>query len=596
MESRDAVPATTARSSSDDVSAETRSESPAARALAAWLQQLARTIKTCRLYDGGNPTVVLFRRDLAAALDVALKEFGPLQLRFTPEEIVFGEIPLYAARSREDNLALPFFRDGIRCMALQPGIAPREVDALLDAFLQATQRGHEDSDLVTLLWESDLEHIGIEYVSTEGDVETGGDTDAEAGDLATGPLAPWPKNAPPGSGGPAGEMPVAQREGAAVDDTGRSDDRVTSGRSREVEAALLGLEIAGGSEVERFRKEHDAERLVPLARAALELMTACLAHTTRDDDRAEIRQFLPRLLHESVSSGDWAEARECLYLLRDPSGARDPVGAFARDIARPESVTSQNAWRCLDRQSAEQQETFFEFARDLGPDGADWLMHGIAESQRQALRKGLARALAGVVADNPERLAPWLADERWYVVRNVVHILGLMESAAPVGLLKSASTHPELRVRREVVGALGRAPREVARPILLEMLQSADSRLLGVILHQLSSGPDPELATLLLTWLEDDGFAARPDEAKRSVYQALAAVGGDAVVPLLEGHVLQGNWFARGNEASRMAAVMCLARIGTPVARALLERGAKSRRSEVARACLAGLASLRPHA
>ena len=37
------------------------------------------------------------------------------------------------ARSREDNLALPFFRDGIRSMSLQPGTDAREVGALLDA-------------------------------------------------------------------------------------------------------------------------------------------------------------------------------------------------------------------------------------------------------------------------------------------------------------------------------------------------------------------------------------------------------------------------------------------------------------------------------
>ena len=596
MEPRELLPADTGRSSPGDENVGTRSDSPLGRVLGAWLQQLARTVKTCRLYDGSNPTVALFRRDLAASLEIALKEFGAVQLRFTPKEIVIGETPLYSARSREDNLALPFFRDGIRSMSLQPGIPKREVDALLDAFLQVTERGNQELDLVTLLWESDLGHVGIEYVSTEGDLETGGDSEPEAGDLATGPLAPWPKPAPPGSGPSGGLTLAAEPEEAAFDDTGRSDDRVTSGRARAVEAALLGLEIAAGPEVERLRAEHDAERMIPLARTALDLMTACFAQTTRDEDRSELHQFLPRLLHESVSSGDWSEARECLYLLRDPTGTRDPVAAFARDMARPESVTSQHAWRCLDRQSQEQQETFFEFARELGPEGADWLMHGIAESQRQGLRRGLARALAGIVAANPERLAPWLADDRWYVVRNVVHILGLMESAAPLGLLKSVASHHEFRVRREVVTALGRAPRDKARPILLDMLHDADARLFGAILHQLSTAPDPGLAVMLFEWMEDESFAARSEEAKRAVYQTLAAVGGDPVVPLLEAHVLQGNWFVRGNETSRVAAVMCLARIGTPAARAILERGARSRRAEVSRACLAGLTTLRPAA
>jgi len=570
--------------------------SPAARAVAGWLQQLARTVKTCRLYDAANPTVALFRRDLAAALDAVLKDHGAIEIGFTPEEIFLGTTPLYAARSRDDNLSLPFFRDGIRAMSFRPDIPAREVDALLDAILHVTRLGSEDADLVTLLWESELDHIAVQYVSTEGDVESGADGPLDAGEVAPGSVAPWPRTAPPAGGGTVLEGLPANAGDGMLDDTGRSDDRVTAGRAREVEAALLGLEIAADAEIDRLLREFDTERAEPLARAALRLMGACFARATRESDRVELRQFLPRLLHDSVGKGDWREARECLYLLRDPSGERDPVAAFARDIARPESLTSRNAWNCLDGQPAQQQEQFFEFARELGPEATDWLMRGIAESPRQGLRRGLARALAGMVADNPERLAPWLADERWYVVRNVVHILGQMDTAAPIGLLRSAASHPEFRVRREVVTALARAPRDQARPVLMEMLKTADSRLYGTLLHHLATELDPELATMLLEQIEDDAFTSRPEAERRAVYQALAVVGGDQAVPVLEAHVLQGNWFSRGNEASRMAAVMCLARIATPAAQAILERGAKSRRAEVVRACEAGLAALRPRA
>ncbi|HEV2105936.1 MAG TPA: hypothetical protein VGU27_09420, partial [Candidatus Eisenbacteria bacterium] len=41
---------------------------PVVKAAAAWLNQLARTLKTCRLYDATNPTVVRFREELDGAL------------------------------------------------------------------------------------------------------------------------------------------------------------------------------------------------------------------------------------------------------------------------------------------------------------------------------------------------------------------------------------------------------------------------------------------------------------------------------------------------------------------------------------------------
>lgn len=569
---------------------EARPSSAAARALAEWFQQLARAAKTSRLYDPANPAVATLRRDLAAALDALLKEHGSVEVTFTPESISAGETPLYLARSREDNLALPFFRDGIRAMTIHQGMDAREVGALLDAILQATQRGGEDLDLVTLLWESALEHLSIRYISTEGDLETGGESGAEVVSAEPGAIAPWPA---------AGAATVASGEPAVIesdlaDDTGRSDDRITSGRAREIERALVALEIDADAEVGRFRKELEAELARPLARSVLDLMSSCFRHTTREEDRDELRRFVPRLLHDSVAHGDWQEARECLYLLRDPGAGRNGISEFQRDVERPDSSTSRGAWKALEHQTAEQHEIFFEFARELGPDSVDWLMHGVAESQRQVVRRGLVRALAGILRGAPERLAPWLADDRWYVVRNAVHALTLMDSGPPVGLLRDAATHHDPRVRREVVTALQRVRREDARPLLLEMLDRADSRLFAAILQQLATGPDSEIAARMLETLGADAFAERPDEERRAIVQAIAVTGGAGAVPLLEGHLFHGNWLQRGNETLRGAAALCLARIGTPEARALLEQGAASRRGEVSRACRAALATVRP--
>src|SRR5262249_42581804 len=84
------------------------------KATMAWVNQLGRTLKTCRLYDANNPTVVRFREELAVALGRLLDLHGALTLRFTSDDVLLDEASLYPARSRDDNLALPFYRDGIR--------------------------------------------------------------------------------------------------------------------------------------------------------------------------------------------------------------------------------------------------------------------------------------------------------------------------------------------------------------------------------------------------------------------------------------------------------------------------------------------------
>src|SRR5437773_9896052 len=108
------------------------------RAIGAWVQQFARTIKNCRLYDAGNPTVIRFRQQLVASLHQVIREHGSFALRIGPDDVTCEGISLYPARSRDDNLALPFYRDGIRTMTFLEGVEPRELDALVTSVLRVT--------------------------------------------------------------------------------------------------------------------------------------------------------------------------------------------------------------------------------------------------------------------------------------------------------------------------------------------------------------------------------------------------------------------------------------------------------------------------
>ena len=81
---------------------------PAVKAAAMWLHMFSRTLKTCRLYDAGNPTVQRFRDELVRALDETLAAFGAITFRFTADEVTCDGQPVYTARTRDDNLAFAF--------------------------------------------------------------------------------------------------------------------------------------------------------------------------------------------------------------------------------------------------------------------------------------------------------------------------------------------------------------------------------------------------------------------------------------------------------------------------------------------------------
>jgi HEAT repeat protein len=218
-------------------------------------------------------------------------------------------------------------------------------------------------------------------------------------------------------------------------------------------------------------------------------------------------------------------------------------------------------------------------------------MNVLAESERMQVRRPLARTIAELLPDRPEPIVPWLADTRWYVVRNAVHILGWIGGDAMAGHLQVVSEHPEPRVRREVVAALNQASHEASRPILLQMLKTAESQLFGTLLHQLALDPHPMIAERLLQLLNDDSFHRRSDEERHALFQALAT-RGDEVLPTLETALNEtGGLFSRRTEPDRAGIALCVARIGTPAAKAVLAAGLASKKAAVRKACMIAGAS-----
>jgi len=552
-----------------------------ARAVGVWVHQFARTLKTCRLYDGNNPTVIRFRAELGQALGRLLVEQGAMRLRFTSEDVLYDGVSLYPARSRDDNLALPFYRDGIRGLTLHPGAEVGEIEVLLDAVLEVTGQSEGENDLVTMLWEAHLEKIDVDYVPADSDHGADG---AEG----TGELMPWPTRTPEtGDPGPAASATVESVGTTARED--RSDDWTAGDLTVEIEAGFEELEALAPSESQRFQKEFAAEHEVPILTSCIAIAQAYLASGATPTDRQELATFLPRLLRQAVSQGSWLEARATLAMFAECPASDWSAERFAQELLQPISVT-----QIVERVDANEASLpeLVAFVRDLGEPAVDLLNLVLAESQSRKNRRMLAEAIAWVCHENPERLAPWIADPRWYVVRNVVHILGWIGGPSIVGMLQSAARHPDPRVKQEVVAALGQVDARLARPLLIRLLDGADTRLLLAVLHQLSGSRDLGIARLLLQMLQAESFEERPTEEKRAIYSALAATAEDAVLGDLDFELHKGNWFSKNVEAHRHAIARCIARIGSPAARAVLERGLTSRRPPVRKACEDALGGL----
>ncbi len=553
---------------------------PAVKAVGAWVAQLGRTLKTCRLYDAANPTVLKFRDELFGALQRLLGEFGSFTIRFQADDVTCDGVSLHPSRSREDNLAFVFHRDGVRALTFESGVLPAELATIVDSVLSVSGQNPEGDDLVTLLWEADLRHVFIDYIPAEGDV--GGAEPAAAGDDPHAALIPWPA---------AAEI-HAEEVGDEVVATGldheeRSEDWMLGDLTIEVEATYAELDALAPAEVERFCAEYAAEHRVPAVSAAIAIAHACLHATATADDRTEMLQFLPRVLRAALASGRWGDASDALRLVREAGQTGWSEETFVQELLQP--VTIARCVEHLDRQEMPQVAECLALAAELGDPGIDWVALLLCDSQRQEARIAFADALARRCRANPERLAPWLSDPRWFVVRNIVTILGWIGGPSVAGLLQTALRHGDPRVHAAVVAALANSDLVHARPVLIRALDAADSRLFAQILRQLSGARDPATARFVFAFVRQERFFERPVEERRAIYAAIASIGGDEILPELEQELLKGNWLDREHEVHRHAIARCMALIGTPFALTILHRGAASRREPVRQACLTAL-------
>jgi len=297
---------------------------------------------------------------------------------------------------------------------------------------------------------------------------------------------------------------------------------------------------------------------------------------------AETRSLLARAvatwLAGAIQRSSWSEAQETLELLRE----FDPDGTITHDelTAAITGLDAATITERLDASETDDQARFFALTVSIGKPALDLACSVMALASKSRTRAAACTMLCYLCNDDPELLAPYVIDSRWYVARNATFVLGQIGGERVLRLLELASQHPETRVRRQVVSSLGGVPPELRAPILLSQLDTRDPQLLAAALKMLVRKRDPEMARAILKHIEAPEFESRSEDNQRALFGALGEVAGDEAVPALEVLLNRGGWFAR-RTLQRLAAARTLHRLGTPKARAALESALRARSEAV---------------
>lgn len=569
--------------------------------VADWLSTLVKTVKATRLYLPNNPQLVKFQADLEARTWSCLKEIGDIPLTVQQFDFLFEGYSVYHNADRNDSLAFRFFADGIRGITIKEGLDAGELRSYLEVVRKAIDGPNGQDDVVTLLWERDFRHI--EYVYLSLDELSDSDSSSSAGrsddEAVEGEAIPWP------AGAAEEEAPTeADAAAGAETDTAiaaeRSDDwsaHIQRSRTWERPASIQ-FQL---TDKERDELEHliRLEEVRPLRQEVLDIVAAILRYEQDGAGFMDSAVAFQRFIEFAIEEGDVRRARELLGLLKQIAADKAAEGPefegiadqVIREIGRPsflgQLAPTLNAHPELD------PEALTDFLVQLGSGATPAICDLLGQVNHVRHRRALCEGLIASCRNDVEPLLQRLGDSRWYVIRNVVYVLGRIAHHGVERALDRALHHDDVRVRKEAVRALGNIESPTARAFLVSAFKDSDAGVRIQAAMTLAERREDRAAQSLLGAIQALEFQRRDLRERQAFFEALGRAGSDALAPKLEPLLTKGGMFGGGDDDERYHAALALAWLGTPKAIAVLDREMKSKREPIRQAVEKALATVR---
>jgi HEAT repeat protein len=206
-------------------------------------------------------------------------------------------------------------------------------------------------------------------------------------------------------------------------------------------------------------------------------------------------------------------------------------------------------------------------------------------TENLATRKMLAVMLSRLGETAVPALLEMTNDKRWYIVRNICVILGVIASIDAVQGLVKCLQHADIRVCKEAVRALAKTGGREAEAAIIGILRGNDTDLYPQAISSLGGMKSRKALSELMRMLTSKDTFLRSLPLKLDILAAIAMIGDTKAVPrlvelLAERHLLAGGRWKQ----LKSAAAQCLGKLGDARALPTLKKYA-SNPGELGAAC-----------
>jgi hypothetical protein len=521
------------------------------------------------MYLPNNPQYKMFMGRAVEKFQDFFGSYPALSLEVKPFELLFGEEVVYENKERSDSIAYVLFRDGIRKLSLRAGIDEKEITAFVLAFRRDFTREYFDDDMVTYFWQQDFQYIN--YVSSD-----------EFMDEYLPESVKQSENR---------DQALIEEADLTALDLDQLKELVTSG-SDKVAVPLKMSHLAGLinplSDEEGQKLEETIQ--VDLSKPALPILLDAIFQIIKSEtDRTAIEEFFTfilKILNLELSNGRFESAAGILDKItrvNDRMGSYPgPVVERARivlnDLASLEFI-DQVLTPAIIAEDAD-KDALAVFIAAMPVVSAVSLLDLFEKVTSMKMRKHLCVCLADLIKDDINAIVDGLEDDRWFVVRNTVFVLGMVKDPQATIYLKKALTHPDVRVRREAIRAALSLERADIEDYILAAVDDPDEKVRLFTLKNIVGEMGDRVAGRLAELISAPDFKKRSDRERRQFYSALARMGIKEHLAPLNSILKKKSWLSKDTVREQRWVTEALSASGSPDAMKILagtsDRGSPS--------------------
>ena len=506
---------------------------------------LSKSLRAYQLYDPNNPVYKRFVANLGEALRRVWETRDSLQVLIEEDRFTWMGEEVYRNESRADSLAFNFYRDGIRDMTFEEGVEEREIEGLLEALHRTRNVQGEGEDLVTMLWDLDMDHFAYSAV------EVGGD--GPGMDLA-------------GLGEPLGvdastilesELEDDADGVASVDEGGDGFETTVVGavNTEDFNPTLYALDE---EERRHLRGELQEEMVRDLRGDVLSALFDRLEEPDRPDRQTEIIEILRSLVPNFLSRGALSESARVIGEIVEMRSRTGVLSAEALTEGLTDDLSSSEVVEELiraleDGSVAPDAEELGELLRHLRAEAVTSLLKGAEETRDASVAEVLRKAIQSIAEGNSELVIRLLMAEDPSVVVGAVRLASQMQIAEAGNALVRLLDDGPRQVRKVIVDVAAGVPSSVLAGALQKILRDEDRELRVAAARVLGEMRYAPAADDFRTVIEDKGFRHADVTEKVAFFESFGMLAGEEAIPFLD-QILNGRGLLRRREPAEIRA------------------------------------------